>query len=69
MSTKRTLWLKGETHLYLEAWDDDNVYLELPASGPVEILTIKIPIADWEEMRKRAPFVDVRGRDSADHGV
>jgi hypothetical protein len=55
MSTKATIYLDNDFHLYKEGWDDDNVYLELESSSQfVEKLAVKIPVAVWNEMRKRS---------------
>ena len=62
MSTKATLWLSDEFHLYRDVFDDENVYLEVRGSGLVEQFVVKIPIAAWNEMRQRAPFAETPTR-------
>jgi hypothetical protein len=51
MSTKATLYLDRGFHLFREALDDENVYLEIEsASEFLENLVIKIPVKTWNEM-------------------
>ncbi len=53
MSTKATLYLDDDFHLYRDALDDENVYLELESTSKyVESLVLTIPIQVWNEMRK-----------------
>ena len=61
MSTKATLWLSDDFHLYREVLDDQNVYLEIRGSEFIEQLVMKIPIAAWNEMRQHTPFGDTSG--------
>jgi len=53
MSTKATLFLDKDFHLYRDARDQENVYLEIESvSQFVESLVIKIPAETWNEMTK-----------------
>ncbi|HZP26637.1 MAG TPA: hypothetical protein VFB90_06275 [Dehalococcoidia bacterium] len=61
MSTKATLWLSDDFHLYREVLDDQNVYLEVRGSEFIEQIVMKIPIAAWNEMRQHTPFANTPG--------
>jgi hypothetical protein len=59
MSSKATIYLDKDFHLYQDAWDDENIYLEIESTSQfVEKLAIKIPVTTWNEMRER----DIRVR-------
>jgi hypothetical protein len=54
MSTKSTLWYSEQLHLYQDAFDVENVYLDIETQSPyLEQVTIKIPLSSWKEMRKQ----------------
>ena len=54
MSTRSTLWLNDDFHLYLEAGDVHKVYLAISTGSAYleEELILKIPIAAWKQMRQ-----------------
>ncbi len=51
MSTKRTFLLNDDFHFYSEAFDDENVYLEV-RTAYLEQFVLRIPLDVWNEMRK-----------------
>jgi hypothetical protein len=56
MSTKKSIYLDDDFHLYTDALDNEHVYLALEkASGAVAEMVIKIPMTTWKNMQERMP--------------
>lgn len=52
MSTKSTIWYGEDWHLYHEAFDNQNVYLEFPGGGALQGAAIQIPLHIWKAFRE-----------------
>jgi hypothetical protein len=60
MSTKHTIYLDDDFHLYFDVIDQENVYLALDReSGYIAQLVVKIPMETWNEMRRSPRFEEV----------
>ena len=59
MSTRQTLWFSDEYHLFIDGFDNENVYLEIKDSNFQE-LVLKIPLVAWKQMRKHTIQPDER---------
>jgi hypothetical protein len=63
MSTKKTLAINDDFHFYQEAFDDENVCLEVQTPY-LDQMVLKIPLEFWNEMRKHAFERSKADRDS-----
>lgn len=64
MSTKGTVALIGNWHLYEEVFEQWNIYIDLPKDALTAIdgndVTIRIPIAVWKELRQHTTHSERR---------
>lgn len=62
MSTKGTIFLVGDWHLYEEVFEQWNIYIDLPKDALTAIdgndVTICIPIAVWKALRAHTTYTE-----------